>query len=109
MEKFWTWFGHVDNLLEVLTAMLAAGSFLLLWRQNRRLRELARQMPRVQDFAALCEWHAGVKSSAPVALALSLVATSESIKTSVETFLRVQGWQMLIEELSCNGRTPKPT
>ena len=103
MEKFWTWFGRVDNVIGIFTAAAAAGSFVLLWRQNRRLRELAKQSPRVENFAELCKLHAGVKSSAPVALALSLVPSSESIKTSVETFLRVQGWQLPIEELNCNG------
>jgi hypothetical protein len=48
--------------------------------------------------------HEGVKSSAPVAFALSLLSTSESIKGLVEIFLRAQDWRMPIEELNMNGR-----
>jgi len=103
MEKFWTWFGRVDNVIGVITAAGVVGSFVILWRQNKRLRELAKQSPRVEKFAEMRALHEGVKSSAPVAFALSLVPASESIKGSVETFLRAQGWKMPVEELNFNG------
>jgi len=103
MENFWTWFGRIDNIFGIAGAIFAAGSFALLWRQNRRLRELAKQSPRVENFAELCALHEGVKSSAPVAFALSLLSASESIKGLVEIFLRAQDWKMPIEELNMNG------
>ena len=83
--------------------MFAAGSFVLLWRQNRRLRELVKLTPRVENFAELRKVHDGVKSSAPVAFALSLIPVGDSIKSQVETFLRHQGWKIPIEELNLNG------
>lgn len=103
MEKFWMWFGRADNVIGIVTALFATGSFILLWRQNRRLRELARQTPRVENFTDLCRLHEGVKSSAPVAFAVSLIPTNESIRGSVATFLKTQGWKMPIEELNFNG------
>ena len=57
MEKFWTWFSRADNVIGIFTALLAAGSFILLWRQNRRLRELAinrRHVSRTLPNCASC-------------------------------------------------------
>ena len=51
----------------------------------------------------MCKLHEGVKSSAPVAFAVSLLPTNESIKGSVEIFLTAQGWKMPVEELNLNG------
>lgn len=67
------------------------------------MRDLARQWPKVENFAELRKVHDGVKRSAPVAFALSLIPTSDSIKSQVETFLQVQDWKMPIEELNLNG------
>jgi hypothetical protein len=39
----------------------------------------------------------------PVAFALSLVPSSESIKRVVDQFLQFQGWEMPVEELNMNG------
>ncbi|MEP7342336.1 MAG: hypothetical protein ABI977_31710 [Acidobacteriota bacterium] len=103
MDKFWSWFGRADNFIGVFTALAAGYTAYRAWQQNRRLRELARQTPKVENFAQLVELHAGVKSSAPVAFALSLVPTGDSIRAQVETFLQSQGWKMPIEELNMDG------
>ncbi len=103
MERFWTQFSRFDNLIGVVTAALSGYTAYRLWRQNKQLRELAKQSPRVENFAELRALHEGVKSSAPVAFALSLLSASESIKGLVEIFLRAQDWKMPIEELNING------
>jgi hypothetical protein len=103
MESFWSWFGRADNFIGVATALFSGYAAYRLWQQNKRLRELAQQTPRVGNFAEIVKLHSGVKSSAPVAFALSLIPTGDSIKPQVETFLRAQGWKMAVEELNLNG------
>lgn len=103
MDIFWNWFGRADNLVSMATALFSGYAAYRLWQQNKRLRELAKQTPRVENFAELRKVHDGVKSSAPVAFALSLIPTSETIKSQVETFLQFQGWKMPVEELNLNG------
>jgi hypothetical protein len=103
MEYFWTWFGRADNLISVSTAVISLCTLLLVWRQERRLRSQAREKAQIANFADLRTQHEGIKSSKPVAFALSLIPTADSIKPQVETFLRVQGWKMPIEELNMDG------
>ncbi len=103
MEKFWSWFGRADNFIGVFTALAAGYTAYRAWQQNKRLRELVKLTPRVENLAELRKVHNGVKSSAPVAFALSLIPAGDSIKSQVETFLRAQGWKMPIEELNMNG------
>jgi len=103
MESFWTWFGRVDNIAGMAGAIISLFTLILVWRQSRRMRDLARQWPKVENFAELRKIHDGIKSSAPVAFALSLIPTADSIKSQVETFLRVQDWKMPIGELNLNG------
>jgi hypothetical protein len=93
-NQFWTNFSRVDNFLGVATTFFAAYAAFRLWRQN--------SLP-VENFEQLLNLHQGIKSSNPVAFALSLVQTNESIKQSVEQFLRSQGWKMPVEELNMNG------
>jgi hypothetical protein len=103
MGDFWTWFGRADNIVGLVTAVISGCILLLVWRQNRRFREIARQAPRVENFQQTVKLHEGVKSSTPVAFALSLIPTGESIKGQVEIFLRSQNWRMPVEELNMNG------
>jgi hypothetical protein len=102
-NDFWTWFGRADNFFGVAAAGFAAYAAFRLRQQNRRYIELAGQSPRVENFEQLLKLHEGVKSSAPVAFALSIIPSSDSIKGSVELFLRAQGWKMPVVELNMNG------
>jgi hypothetical protein len=62
----------------------------------------------VENFQELIKLHEGVKSSAPVALAISLLRDIHSIKNSVQTFLDAKGWKMPIVELTKDGiNTPQ--
>jgi hypothetical protein len=103
MDAFWTWFGRVDNVAGIAGAIIAAATFVLVRRQERRLRSQVKEKALLADFAGLRSRHAGIKSAKPVAFALSLIPTSESIRSSVEVFLRTQGWDMPIEELNLDG------
>lgn len=103
MEKFWTWFGRADNVIGIAGAVISAVTLALVWRQERRLRAQVREKAPLNNFAELRSQHAGIQSARPVAFALSLIPTSESIKGSVQVFLRSQGWNMPIEELNLDG------
>jgi len=98
-NSFWTTFGRVDNFLGVATVVFSGYAALRLLRQGKQLRELARKTPPVENFQQLIKLHEGVKSSNPIAFALSLIP----IKQSVEQFLLSQGWKMSIEELNLDG------
>jgi hypothetical protein len=102
-ELFWTWFGRVDNVMGVAGAIFGIATFALVWRQERRLRSQAREKAQLANFADLRTRHEGIKSAKPVAFALSLIPASDSIKGSVEVFLRTQDWDMPIEELNMDG------
>lgn len=103
MDAFWTWFGRVDNVAGLAGALIGLATFALVWRQERRLRAQVREKALLADFAGLRTQHEGIKSAKPVAFALALIPTSDSIKGSVEIFLRTQGWEMPIEELNMDG------
>lgn len=102
-EQFWTWFGRVDNVMGVAGALFGIATFMLVWRQERRLRAQLREKAALNNFAELRSQHEGIQSTNPVAFALSLIPTSESIKGSVQVFLRSQKWDMPIEELNLDG------
>jgi len=103
MEQFWTWFGRVDNVMGVAGVLFGIATFVLVWRQERRLRSQLRDKAALGNFAELRSLHEGIQSANPVAFALSLIPTSESIRGSVQGFLRSQGWDMPIEELNLDG------
>ncbi|MCS6910178.1 MAG: hypothetical protein NZM11_06360 [Anaerolineales bacterium] len=110
MDDFWVNLARLSDSLGLLALLLSAlFSAYAAWRlrqQNRRLRDLARNTPRIDNFEGLREAHHGVKSIAPVAFALSLTPNAESIRPSVEKFLKYVGWKMDIEELNLNGLDP---
>jgi len=103
MDSFWTWFGRVDSVAGIAGAIIAAATFVLVRRQERRLRLQAREKALQGNFTELRSLHDGIKSAKPVAFALSLIPTSDSIRGSVEVFLLAQGWKMPIEELNMEG------
>jgi CBASS immunity sensor of nucleotide second messenger signals len=100
---FWNWFSRLDNVIGVLTAVFSGYAAWKLRQQSKRLRELAERSPKIENIKELIAAHAGVNSSAPVAFAVSLIPSSDSIKNSVQTFLDFKGWKMPIEELNMDG------
>jgi hypothetical protein len=101
--EFWTLFGRFADILGIGSLLFSAYAAFRLWQQNRRLRELARIASPMENFAELVARHDGIKSSAPVALGLSLTSNAESIAPSIQHFLKTQGWSMPIEQLNLNG------
>ena len=91
------------NILQVATVVFAAYAAFRLWKQNRQLRDLARKVPPVENFQKLVSLYEGVQTTKPLALAVSLVDTTHSIKPQVEQFLEAKGWSMTIEELNMDG------
>ena len=102
-SQVWTYFGRLDNVLGIAIVLFSGYTASRLWQQNKRFRELAKRFAPIENFKKLLEAHQGVKSSAPVAFALCLIPTNDSIKSSVETFLASQNWKMPIEELNKDG------
>jgi hypothetical protein len=101
--NFWTYFGRIDNVLGIVTVILAAYAAYRLWQQNKRLIELVRQTVPIEDFGHLIEANQGINSQKPVALAVCLLSANDSIEASVKTFLRAQVWDMPVEPLNMNG------
>jgi len=108
MDVFWTWIANLSGLLGIVTTGLAGYSAFTLWQQNRRLVEQAKALARIENYDQLREYHEGVDSPNPVAIALSLTPNAGSIRRSVETFLRKRGWQMR-EILEIGREGIKPT
>lgn len=106
MNDFWVWIANISGLLGIVTTGLAAYSAAVLWRRNQRLVEQAQALARFEDFDQLREYHEGLDSPNPIALALSLTPNAGSIRRSVETFLGKKGWKMDIEEIQREGLRP---
>ena len=101
--EFWQGLGNLSSILQIVTVVASVYAAVKLWQQNRRLRALAQNTPKIEGFNALISAHDGVKSVAPVALAISLTANTESIRPSVSQFMKSMNWSMDIEELNFNG------
>jgi len=100
---FWTGFGRLADVIGLITVVLSAFTAYRLWQQNQKLRELASQTPPIQDFAQRVRANQGVQTIAPIALAVSLLELNNSIKPSVENYLRLASMKMGIEEVVLNG------
>ena len=106
----WDYFCKVGALLEpfeivisFITMIFAGYASFRLLRQNRRLKELARLAPKIENFQDKITFYKGVQTTKPVALALSLIPHGTSIKNDVEHFLNTMGWKMEVDELNMNG------
>ena len=100
MDGFWTWFGRVDNFLGVLTAFFAGYTYV---RIRQLLKRAAKVTDPIKEFQQFIKAHEGITSLKPVALTVSLTPNIGSIKSSVETFIKANGWRMPIEEIDMNG------
>jgi SMODS-associated and fused to various effectors sensor domain len=101
---FWEYLNRFSNLVGIATVCLTSYIAWRVQQQAKRLREHAKQTtPRIENFKELLGLYGGIKSSKPIALAISLIPKAESIKHAVQTFLDFQGWKMDIEELNMDG------
>jgi hypothetical protein len=100
---FWQHLGNLSSALQVITVIASVYAAIKLWQQNRRLRDLARATPPIEDLRQLINVNEGVKSVAPTALAVSLLDSGESIKSTVEQFLQASQLTMRVEEIKHNG------
>lgn len=99
----WSWLGRLADVFQVLVVIFSGYAALRLYRQSKQLKEVARALPPVGNFKELVRAYEGVKSSNPVAFAISLVRSSVTVKNSVQTFLDHKGWKMPIAELNMDG------
>jgi hypothetical protein len=106
MDEVWFWIANISGVLGIVTTGLAAYSAFVLWRQSRRLAEQARVLAQIEGFDQLREYHEGVDSPAPVALALSLTPNAGSIRRSVKSYIAKKGWSMEILEIEREGIRP---
>ena len=100
---FWSGFGRVADVLTYITAAITFVTLLLINRERKRLRKYAEEFHLSDNLIDTINENNGIKSEKPIALAISLVPTSDSIKKNVETFLKTKGWQMEIVEINRNG------
>lgn len=103
MMDWWNWLSRFDTVISLIGASAASYAAVKLWRQNKRLIEIARQAPPIENFPQMLKAYEGVITSNPVALAISLLRNNQSIRNDVQTFLKHQGWRMDIEELNMDG------
>jgi hypothetical protein len=99
----WNWLGRSADVLQVLAVVFSGYAALRLYRQSQQLKEIARALPAPGNFKELVKAYEGVKSSNPVAFAISLVRGSVTVKHSVQTFLDHKRWKMPISELNMEG------
>lgn len=105
-EAFWIFFGRLDNVLGVATTFFSGYAAYKLKRESeRRRREVlqANYFGGNKTFQEVVECNAGITTPKPVALAVSLIPDTDSIRNDVESFLKQQGWKMPIEEVKMDG------
>jgi len=100
---FWAGFGRVADVLTFTTAGITFVTLLLVYYERRRLQRLSEEFHLSDNFLDTIKENKGVKSEKPIALAISLVPTTESIRNNVETFLKTNDWKMEIVEINRNG------
>lgn len=100
-ETFWQTIDNISGLLGILTVLFSGYAAVQLWRQNRLLR----QAPRIEatTFAEMVSAYEGIQTPKPVALAISVLPSSNSIQSQVQQFLSIKQWQMPIEEIQMLG------
>jgi len=103
MAHFWTWFGRVDNVLGLIIVFLSGYTALTLRRQKKRIQQLAKNAPKIENFQTRVKLLNGVQSINPIAFALSLSPDSNSIKPYVQVYLRSKELKMYIVEVTRNG------
>jgi len=103
LEMIWDYINRFASVLTIFTVAFSGFAAWKLAQQSRRVRELARKTPPIKNFQELVNYHRGVQTSHPVALAISLIPQSVSIKGDVQRFLNTSGLKMNIEELSLDG------
>jgi len=101
----WNIIKEFETLFSILAMLFAGYASFRLWRQNKHLKELAKTAPKLESFNESVEFYQGVQTDNPVALAISLVPNTPSIKKDVEYFLGIQEWKRKvdIEELNMSG------
>ena len=102
---FWEWLSNFGNSIGIITCVASSYAAFRLWNQNRALREFVRQTPPVEGFVDNIKINEGIRSVKPLALAVSLTPQSNSIKSSVDTFLDFKDWKRKVdvEELVMKG------
>lgn len=101
--NFWNYLSRADVVFGLLAAFFSGFAALKLRQQNKRLKDLAKTTPSIDNFQEMLDYYSTVQTSKPIALAISLIPTNESIKADVKKFLGSKNWKMDIEELNMNG------
>jgi hypothetical protein len=105
MDVNLTWFyiGNAANLLGIFTFVLSIFTWLRVRKQNRELKELNRRIPPSALPSELRNAYSGITSERPIALAVSLLHNTASIKPDVDRFLRSKGMAIPIHEIHFDG------
>ena len=90
-DSFWLFFGRFDNVLGVATTFFSGYAAYKLRRESERRRRDLLQAGYFgkgrASFQEMIEKSRGVKTPNPVALAVSLIHDTKSIRRDVELFL----------------------
>lgn len=103
MQDFWIGFGKGADILSYITALITFITLLLIYWERKRLQNFADQFHLTENYLEIIQENEGIKSDKPIALAISLVPTAESIKANVKTFLKTKNWKMEVLEINENG------
>jgi len=101
---------HVSNITGILALCVSVIIWFKLRKQNKLIRDSYKSIPKFENFEETRKYHENVNSINPVALCMSLVPTSNSIKNDVEEFLKSKGKSfenMPIEEYNIPGLLPE--
>ncbi|MBU0568151.1 SAVED domain-containing protein [bacterium] len=112
IEEILKWIGHAGNIIGIIGAIFAFMAWLILHVQDKRLKEIVRQTPEMENFDDQVKYHSEIQTISPYAFCLSLLpdTRSVSIEKEVREFLKKKAaqtknkkWNMPIEQLNFNG------
>jgi len=102
-NTIWEYLNKIDVIFGLLAAIFSGFAFSRLQQQKKRLVELAKKTPTMKNFIEAVDFFKGSQTSKPVALALSLTPAVDSIKNSVESYLKSQNMEMDVQEIKMDG------
>ena len=109
VEKLLTFVGNCSNIIGIIGTVFSVLVWIKLRIQNKRLIELLRTSPKIENFKDQVKYWSEIHTLNPYAFAVSLIPHSSSIKEDVKRFLKIKGqkWEnMPIVELNVDGICP---
>jgi hypothetical protein len=95
--------GNISDIIGLGTFLVSILIYLRVKNETRRIRKSLSKLSYPDDLGLLIKEHEVIKTVKPVALAFSLTPTVDSLRPTIQEFLKVNKLDMPIEEINRSG------